>query len=143
MKKLTFTILAIFLALAVKSQYNTGISLEPLLKTDTTIAGQGFIYPDIQSDEITLLKITFKPGQSTGWHKHEFPVFAYVLQGELTAEQEDGTLSRFTGNTSFAEVINTWHNGTNTGTEDLILIVTYLGEKGKRLSVPKETTNNP
>ena len=139
MKNLQLTFILTLLVFTVKSQYSGGIAIESLLKTDTTITGQGFSYPGIQNDEITILKITFKPGQSTGWHKHEFPVFAYILQGELTAELETGRTLHYPEETSFAEVINTWHNGSNTGKEDLILIVTYLGEKGKELSVKKET----
>ena len=44
----------------------------------------------------------------------------------------------FPENSSFAEVINTFHNGINQGNESVILIAFFLGEKGKRLSIPKE-----
>ena len=73
-----------------------------------------------------------------GWHKHETPVFAYVLKGNLTVELEDDKTMLFPENSSFAEVINTFHNGMNQGNESVILIAFFLGEKGKRLSIPKE-----
>ena len=137
MKKMTFTIIAIFICLVGKSQYSNDIIVEPILKTDTTTIGQGFIYPDSQKDEITISKITIQPGKSTGWHKHEFPVFAYVLKGNLTVELENHKFMEVPENSSFSEVINTFHNGVNLGKVNVILIAFYLGEKGKALSVHK------
>jgi quercetin dioxygenase-like cupin family protein len=137
MKKMTFTIIAIFICLVGKSQYSNDIIVEPILKTDTTTIGQGFIYPDSQKDEITISKITIQPGKSTGWHKHEFPVFAYVLKGNLTVELENHKSMEFPENSSFPEVLNTFHNGVNNGKVNVILIAFYLGEKGKALSVHK------
>jgi quercetin dioxygenase-like cupin family protein len=137
MKKMIFTIISIFICLIGKSQYSSDIIVEPILKTDTTTIGQGFIYPDSQKDEITISKITIQPGKSTGWHKHEFPVFAYVLKGNLTVELENHKFVEFSENSSFSEVINTFHNGVNNGKVKVILIAFYLGEKGKALSVLK------
>jgi quercetin dioxygenase-like cupin family protein len=137
MKKMTFTIIAVFICLIGKSQYSSDIIVEPIFKTDTTTIGQGFMYPDSQKDEITISKITIQPGKSTGWHKHEFPVFAYVLKGNLTVELENHKFMEFPENSSFSEVINTFHNGVNNGKVNVILIAFYLGEKGKALSVHK------
>ena len=83
MKRLVWTWLMVLFILAAQAQYDKGILIEPLLKSDTTVTGDGFHYPGTENDEVTVLKITFKPGQSTGWHKHDFPVFAYVMKGEL------------------------------------------------------------
>jgi len=79
--------------------------------------------------------VILPPGKSTGWHKHVFPVFAYVLQGTLTVEIENTKALQFPANSSFSEVINTLHNGVNNGKEDVILIAFFMGEKGKPLSV--------
>ena len=137
MKKLALTIIVIFICLSGKSQYDKKITIEPILKTDTTSIGQKIIYPHFEKDEITILKITIHPGESTGWHKHEIPVFAYVLEGSLTVELEDNKVLQFAKNASFSEVLNTFHNGINKGNENLVLLAFYLGEKGKALSVPK------
>jgi quercetin dioxygenase-like cupin family protein len=85
-----------------------------------------------------MSKITFPPGSSTGWHKHDIPVFAYVLEGELTVELENGKIIQFKQGAAFAEVHDTWHNGKNNGTENLVLIAIYMGEKGKVLSKSKQ-----
>jgi quercetin dioxygenase-like cupin family protein len=137
MKRITFTIIAVVICLIGKSQYKSDIIVEPVLETDTTTIGQGFIYPDSQKDEITISKITIQPGKSTGWHKHEFPVFAYVLKGNLTVELENHKFMEFPENSSFSEVINTFHHGVNNGKVEVILIAFYLSEKGKTLSIRK------
>ena len=138
MKRTLLSIALIFVFLSLKSQYNQGIKIEQLLKTDTTTTGQKIIYPFSENDEVTILRITIEPGQSTGWHKHEIPVFAYVLKGNLTVELEDNKTIVYQQNSSFSEVINTLHNVINKGNENIILIAFFMGEKGKALSKHKE-----
>jgi len=135
MKRIILTIISVCCFLVVHAQYNNEIKVEPLLKTDTTSIGQKIIYPDFQSDEVTIAKVTIPPGKSTGWHKHTIPVFAYVLKGNLTVELENKQQKQFPQNTTFSEVIDVYHNGVNNGKEDVVLIAFYLGEKGKPLSI--------
>jgi len=138
MKKTTFLILALFVVFSVGAQYKNDIVIEPVLKTDTTTIGQKIVYPQVQNAEVTMSRITIPVGKSTGWHKHGYPVFAYVVKGVLTVELENSKSVQFSENSSIAEVMNTFHNGINNGKEDVILIAIYLGEKGKSLSTRKE-----
>jgi len=135
MKRIILTIIALCICFVLKAQYNNEIKVELLLKTDTTSIGQKIIYPNFQSDEVTIAKVTIPPGKSTGWHKHTIPVFAYVLTGNLTVEIENKQTKQFPENTTFSEVINTFHNGINNGKIDVVLIAFYMGEKGKPLSI--------
>jgi len=135
MKRISFIIILICICLTAKSQYNKGVVLETVLKTDTTSIGQKIVYPTFASDEVSIVKVTLPPGKSTGWHKHFFPVFAYVLKGTLTVEVENKKALEFPVNSSFSEVINTLHNGVNNGNEDVVLIAFFMGEKDKPLSV--------
>ena len=135
MKKFIILLSILCVCHTAKSQYNKGVVLEPVLKTDTTSIGQKIVYPNFQSDEVSIVKVIIPSGKSTGWHKHNFPVFAYVLQGTLTVEIENRKSLQFSQNSSFSEVINTLHNGVNNGKEDVILIAFFMGEKGKPLSV--------
>ena len=136
MKKILLLLLhvSVFLHASSQATYNKGLIIEQLLKTDTTALGQKIVYPVFQDDEITILKITVPPGESTGWHKHIIPVFAYVLEGTLTVELKDNKIITLTKNSTFSEVRNTYHNGINKGTENVVLIAFYMGEKGKPLS---------
>ncbi len=124
----------LFLNASLCAQYNDDVKIEKLLKTDTTSIGQRIVYPSFDNDEVTIAKVTISPGKSTGWHLHHFPVFAYVMQGTLTVEVKDGRTLAFPANSTFAEVINLYHNGMNKGNEDLVLIAFFMGEKGKALS---------
>lgn len=130
-------IFLIFLGLTAKSQYS-GLIIKELLKTDTTSIGQKITYPEFADPAVTMLKITIPPGKSTGWHKHNIPVFAYVVKGTLTVELEDHREMKFKEESTFAEMRDTYHNGKNMEDSDLVLIAIYMGGKGKKLSVPKE-----
>jgi hypothetical protein len=53
-------------------------------------------------------------------------------------ELEDHRVIKFKENSTYAEVINTYHNGTNQEDSDLVIIAIYLGRRGQKLSVPQE-----
>ncbi len=127
-----FTLLII--CISAKAQYNAGVIVEPMLKTDTTSIGQKINYPNFANDEVSIMKVTLPPGASTGWHKHSFPVFAFVRKGTLTIELSEGKTKTFAKNTTFAEVIDTPHNGKNSSRDTVVLIAFFMGEKGKPLS---------
>ena len=130
-------ILLAFISLTAKSQYS-GLIIKELLKTDTTSIGQKITYPKFADPAVTMLKITIPPGKSTGWHKHNIPVFAYVAKGTLTVELEDHREMKFNEESTFAEMRDTYHNGKNMEDSDLVLIAIYMGGKGQKLSIPKE-----
>jgi quercetin dioxygenase-like cupin family protein len=132
---LTLILLA-FLSLTARSQYS-GLNIKELLRTDTTSIGQKITYPEFTDPEVTILKITIPPGKSTGWHKHNIPVFAYVVKGTLTVELEDHRVIQFKEESTFAEMRENYHNGTNMEDSDLVLIAIYMGGKGQKLSIPK------
>lgn len=135
MRHISILVLSVFFCIITNAQqYNKGVIVETILKTETTSICPKINYPQFENSEVTIAKITIEPGESTGWHKHTFPVFAYILQGVLTVEFENMKPKQFTTDTSFPEVINTLHNGTNNGFENVVLIAFYLGEKGKGLS---------
>ena len=139
MKWSILPILLIMMCLSGMAQnYNNGVLVEIVQKTDTTSIGQKFVLPDLKNMEVTMAKVTLQPGKSTGWHKHNFAVFAYIAKGNLSIEFENGKTLQFAENSSIAEVVNTYHNGTNNGNVDAVLYVYYLGEKGKPLSIRKE-----
>lgn len=137
-KFLLFSLLLFCFLSEARAQYNNDLIIEPILKTDTTSLGQKIDFPNVQNDEVTILKITLQSGKTTGWHEHDFPVFAYVLKGTLTVEFENGETRKFAENTSFAEVIDMVHRGINRENTDLVLLAFYLGEKGRALSRKKE-----
>ena len=99
------------------------------------------------------VKLKFgKPGFKSPWHYHPYTGVAYVVQGELTVNYDTETALDATGDEktivlsetykagdkAFLGVANTWHLSENKGSEDLIFIVSWLGEKDKPLAVLSE-----
>ncbi len=119
------------------AQYQEGVRVEKLLQTDTTVIGQKLAYPKTENAEVTMAKVIVPVGKQTGWHKHQVPVFAYVVKGTLTVELEDGRKNVYLPNSTISEVFDIYHNGYNAGTEDVELIAVYLGVKGQPLSEKK------
>lgn len=135
-KQLSIVIFLLYCALG-NAQYQEGVLVEKLLKTDTTVIGQQITYPNFPNAEVSIYKVTIPSGKQTGWHKHEVPVFAYVIKGTLTVEVEHGKTFTYEPNATISEVFNTFHNGFNAGKEDVVLIAFYLGGKDIPLSIKK------
>lgn len=136
--KARFPILALILAAAslraepdASEGYKKEIQVTPLLRTQTTVAGQPIVYPKTTEAQVTSVFVEIPPGAQTGWHKHPFPCFAYILSGSLDLEIEGGKTVRLTAGQAMAESINVLHNGTNSGTEPVKLVMFVMGEKDK------------
>lgn len=134
MKRVIFTIAAILLSLTVKAQYNKEIVKQILMQSDTTYSGQSINFP-AGNATISISKVIIPKGASTGWHKHDNHVFAYVQQGTLTLELENGYSREFKKDSTIAEVVSTPHNGVNRGGEDVVLIV-FQTLPGKNQTLP-------
>jgi quercetin dioxygenase-like cupin family protein len=139
MKKILLLILFFLLGLSMKAQQYSGkLKFENVVETEKNAMGQKIVYPDFKDAKVSMMKITFPPGESTGWHKHIIPVFSYILQGTLTIETEDHQIMEFKEGSSFAEMVNVYHQGTNKGDKDLIAFVIYLGGDDTPLAIPKK-----
>jgi quercetin dioxygenase-like cupin family protein len=115
--------------------YTGNIQVRRLLKTDTISIGQAVAYPDIDSADVTAIKVIISPGGETGWHRHPVPGYGYILTGVLTLEAEGGKTFEFRPGDAFAEVVKARHNGRNLGKEPVKLIAFFTGEKGKAFTV--------
>ena len=134
MKRFLLIFVILIVCIGLSAQYNKGVIVEPMLKTDTTSIGQKIVYPQFENSEVTIAKVTILPGASTGWHKHSIPVFAYMVKGKLSVETKEHKTRVFKKGDSFAEVMNTMHNGFNRTKKKAVLIAIYLGEKDQPLS---------
>ncbi|WP_343674751.1 cupin domain-containing protein [Chitinophaga sp.] len=134
----TILTLLLFISTAVNAQQYAGkLKIEKLVDTTVNSIGQKIVYPQFKDAKVTMAKITFPPGETTGWHKHLIPVFSYVLQGTLTVEIEGHQPAEYKEGASFVESYDTYHKGTNNGTTDVVLFVVYLGGDGQSLAVKK------
>ena len=115
---------------ALAADYNSGVASKVLAQTTLTGNGQKITYPLTDKAEVTAMTVDLAPGAETGWHKHPVPVYAYVVSGTLAVELEDGKHLSFVAGDAIIEVVNTMHNGRNSGTVPVKLAVFYLGAEG-------------
>lgn len=125
---------AFFSPAAFALDASPSVKVTPLLKTTQSWDGKPLAYPKGQA-EITGMMIEIAPGAQTGWHLHPAPSFGMVLQGNLTVTLKNGRQKKLKAGDAIAEVVNTLHNGRNTGKTPLKIIVFYAGVKGSNLTV--------
>lgn len=135
------SVLVVFLALAIapvfagdpsaSEGYRKEIEIVPLLRTTMDAAGQPLVYPKTEQPQVTAVMVEIPPGAQTGWHKHPYPCFAYILSGSLTVEMEGGKVHELTAGQAMAESVNVMHNGKNTGVEPVKLVMFVMGEREK------------
>ena len=103
--------------------------VDVLLQAETTIIGQPIVYPEGPA-QITVAIVTMQQGQVTGWHRHEAPLAAHMLEGELTVDYgADGKRIYKKGDT-LIEALGSSHNGENTGSGLARILVVFAGAVG-------------
>ncbi len=112
---------------AESQQYENLVQV--LLQSQTTVLGQPITYPTTPAN-ITAAIVTIPPGGETGWHKHEVPLVAYVLEGALTVDYGDKGTKVYEAGSAVLEAIEIPHNGTNKGTVPMRLFAVYMGAEG-------------
>ena len=97
----------------------------------------------VQSDvsKITVIRYTVAPGGVFGWHEHGGPLWATVVSGALTFYHGDDptcTGEVYPAGSVFMDPGNHTHNAKNEGTENLVVIVTFMLPEGgaPRIDVP-------
>lgn len=111
-----------------------GVKAKPLIKTSESWDGTPLVYPKGEA-EITGMLVEIMPGAETGWHLHPVPSFGMILEGQLTVSLKDGRTKELKTGDVIVEVVNTLHNGRNTGASVVKLVVFYAGEKDGKLTV--------
>lgn len=81
-----------------------------LAKTSTSWNGGDFSYPTGDA-EVTAVKIRLDAGESTEWHCHPVPAFAYMLKGHIEVVTQSGQSHLFDKGDVIDEVMNSWHQG--------------------------------
>lgn len=116
------------------------VSIDPL--------GNVLEYPSGDAAVSSQINV-WEPGFNSPWHYHPYTGVAYVIQGELTvnydtetsiedisSEKNITTTQTYkAGEEAFLGVRDTWHLSQNLGDQDLIFIVTWIGEKDSPLAI--------
>lgn len=104
-------------------------ALDVLVSRSQTTIGQPFAYPE-GTAMMTGAIITMQPGNSTGWHRHNAPLFGFMLEGQITVDYGPDGLRTYRVGDGFIEAFGTYHNGTNSGDGVARILAVFAGADG-------------
>ena len=102
-------------------------SSKTILETDQTVIGQDITYPSGPPKIISKI-VTIPVGAETGPHIHEYPMFAYIMEGEVSVDYGEKGIKTFVKGESIVEAINYTHNGKNNGDKPTEILVVLMEE---------------
>lgn len=105
-------------------------SATTLLETGASVDGAPFAYPTGGAAMVTAVDVVFPPGSRTGWHRHDVPLFNYVVEGALTVTYADGTERVYRAGEAVVEAVSVAHWGRNDGDVDARLLTVVIGAQG-------------
>lgn len=103
---------------------------QTLLSTSKTVLGQAVAYPTGAPAKVTSVIVTMQPGEETGWHKHDVPMFGYILEGEVTVDYQGHGTRVYRKGDAVMEAIGTAHNGRNSGKVSARILAVFMGADG-------------
>jgi len=101
-----------------------------LLSTRQTVLGQPVVYPTESPAKVAAAIISMQPGEETGWHQHDVPMFGYVLEGEVTVDYGAKGTHVYRQGDALVEAIDVPHNGRNTGKGEARILSVFMGAEG-------------
>ncbi len=97
-----------------------------------TVVGEDIVYPTTGKAVITSAIVVLAPGEKTIGHRHGVPMFAYMLEGELTVDYGAHGIKVYRQGDSLLEAMNVSHFGRNTGTSTVRILAVYMGAEGSK-----------
>lgn len=104
---------------------------------DLTVAGEKVRFPQT-NPSVRAVEITMEPGEVTSWHQHHAPLFAYMLQGEITVTYEEIGKKVYREGDGLLEAMNVTHQGENTGDGPAKILAVFLLGDGEEAVVEEE-----
>ncbi|MGE5478431.1 MAG: cupin domain-containing protein [Bacteroidales bacterium] len=101
-----------------------------LVETTTTVAGEPIAYPATGPAKVSAIVVTIAPGAETVLHHHPAPMFAYILDGEVTVDYGAAGKRTFRPGEGFMEAMAAPHKGVNTGTVPVRILAVSMGAEG-------------
>jgi quercetin dioxygenase-like cupin family protein len=123
-------IFAIFAPIARVGAEDNVVPAAPLLSTGTTIVGETLHYPTNGPAHVTAAIVTLAPGAKTVLHRHGVPLFAYILEGELTVDYGDRGKRTYRAGDALMEAMDVAHFGADAGTQPVRILTVFMGAEG-------------
>lgn len=127
---------AVHLGAAGAAAESRGYPAVPLFSTGTNIVGETIRYPTTGPAQVTAAIVTLAPGARAIPHKHGVPLFAYILEGELTVDYGEHGKRVYRKGEAFMEAMDIAHFGLNAGAEPVRLLAVYMGAQGAQDVIP-------
>ena len=135
---------SIMLALSLPATtWAQAYTAKELLSTQTTVLGETIQYPTSGPARVSSSIVTIKPGQDTIFHRHPAPMFAYILEGEVTVDYGDAGKRTYGPGEAFVEAMNVTHRGMNLGTTTVNILSVYIGAEGTQNVALEKTAATP
>ena len=109
-----------------------------ILATGTNVVGEPIVYPTSGPAKVTAAIVTMAPGEKTIVHEHGVPLFAYILEGELTVDYDDHGSRTYRKGDAFMEAMQVWHHGVNRTDAPVVLLAVYMGAEGSENVIPEK-----
>ncbi|MSP49827.1 MAG: cupin domain-containing protein [Alphaproteobacteria bacterium] len=113
-----------------------GYPLTGAQSTSKTIVGEDLAYPTTGKAVVTSAIVVMAPGERTILHRHGVPLFAYMLEGELTVDYGAHGTRVYRQGESFMEAMAVAHFGRNTGAGTVRILAVYMGAEGSKDVLP-------
>ena len=122
----------------------SALLVQALLSNAQTASGRKIVFehdlPDLnlQGWSVTVVEVSYAPGESSGAHRHPGITIAYVLEGEVRSKVGDDPEKLYTAGQMFLETPNQVHAVSRNAstTKPARLLAVMLAEKGKQLTTP-------
>jgi quercetin dioxygenase-like cupin family protein len=117
---------------------------QALLSNAQTAGGRKIVFehdlPDLSLKgwSVTVVEVSYAPGESSSAHRHPGITIAYVLEGEVRSKVGDDPEKTYATGQMFLETPNQLHavSGNASATKPARLLAVMLAEKGKQLTTP-------
>ena len=129
---------SIAIASRAQAQDAAGYPTVPLFSTGQNIVGETLRYPTSGPARVTASIIVLAPGGKTIAHKHGVPLFAYILEGELTVDYGAHGTRTYRAGEAFMEAMEVAHFGTNSGATPVHILAVYMGADGAADVIPEK-----
>lgn len=105
------------------------IEIVPVMARNETGIGQIIAYPagvPLITAEIVLMP----PGETSPWHLHKVPTFAYVLEGEVSVDYGVKGVKTYSVGQSLLEATEWPHMANNPGLVPARILIVFMGAEG-------------
>ena len=123
-------LIGIALLIATAERGSTRESIKALISTGETVIGQPITYPTQAPAKVVSAIVTMLPGEETGWHRHDVPMFGLILEGEVTVDYGTKGVRVYRQGEAVMEAIDVPHNGRNTGSIPARILAVFMGADG-------------